>query len=188
MGGKVEIIIPIALVIFFMLTISIGIQRTIQVLPAIFIFGILIYFFGWIIVNFFWVFIIIWFVRSLAKPKTTTKRTRYYRTYTGKEAEDFFRQYYERQSSQGYGGYHGQDSYGRQGNFSGFGINKDKYYEELGVNKTCTKDELRKAYLKKVKENHPDRFTNASENEKKYHEEKLKKINEAYDNLIKDFS
>lgn len=31
----------------------------------------------------------------------------------------------------------------------GFGINKDKYYEELGVNKTCTKDELRKAYLKK---------------------------------------
>ena len=58
----------------------------------------------------------------------------------------------------------------------------------MGVDKNSTKEELRKAYLKKVKENHPDRFSNASEQEKKYHEEKLKKINEAYDNLIKDFS
>lgn len=184
-----EIIVPIVFVIFFMLAISMGIQGAIQVLPALFIFGILIYFFGWVVINFFWVFLIIWFVRSLTTPKTTTRRTRYYRTYTGKEAEDFFRQYYQGQNSynQNYGGYQGQGSY-RQGDFTNFGINKDKYYEELGVSKNCTKDELRKAYLKKVKENHPDRFANSTEDEKKYHEEKLKKINEAYDNLVKDFS
>ena len=33
------------------------------------------------------------------------------------------------------------------------------------------------------KEHHPDKFVNASDSEKKFHESKMKEINEAYENL-----
>lgn len=183
-----EILFSILLMIIVVLIISIGLSRTIQILPALIIFGLLFWFFGWVIINFFWVFVIIWLIRKLTLPKSTQRKT-YYKTYTAKEAEEFFRQFYgqgryHETGYQNYGGYNNNQSY----NTNTWTINKDEYYKELGVEKSCTKEELRKAYLKKVKENHPDRFTNASEQDKKYHEEKLKKINEAYDNLIKDFS
>lgn len=175
-------------IVFFIFVISVGLQKTIQILPGLIIIGILFWIFGWVVINFFWVFVIIWFIKKLSTPKQT-KRTTYYRTYSTKDAEEFFRQFY------------GQNAYRQNTSYGGYGrynqgnsatntwtLNKDEYYKELGVNKDSTKEELRKAYLRKVKENHPDRFTNASEQEKKYHEEKLKKINEAYDNLTKDFS
>lgn len=58
----------------------------------------------------------------------------------------------------------------------------------LGVTKGVNKEEVKKAYLKKVKEHHPDRFASASESEKKYHEEQLKSINEAYDKIEKSYT
>lgn len=192
LGGKVEAVLPILLILFVVLIMLVGLEKAIQILPGLIIVGILFWAFGWVIINFFWVFVLIWLVRKLFAPKQT-KRTTYYRTYTNKEAEEFFRQFYGqntyRQNTgyQNYGGYQGGYNQGNYG-ANTWTFNKDQYYKELGVDKNCTKEELRKAYLKKVKENHPDRFTNASEQEKKYHEEKLKKINEAYDNLTKDFS
>lgn len=182
-----ELLLPIILIIVFALTMSVGLERTFQILPVLVIFGVLLYFFGWFVINFFWVILIFWFIHKLTKPKITRTRKWNYRTYTNKEAEEFFREYFRQQGgySQSNSSGYGQGSYGQ---YNTWGINKNEYYRVLGVEKNCTKDELRKAYLKKVKENHPDRFSNASEQEKIYHEEKLKKINEAYDNLVKDFS
>ena len=65
---------------------------------------------------------------------------------------------------------------------------KTKYYKILGVNSNATKEEIKKAYRELVKQHHPDKFTNASETDKKYHENRIKEINEAYDKLSKDFS
>lgn len=58
----------------------------------------------------------------------------------------------------------------------------------LGVNPSATKEEIKKAYRELVKQHHPDKFTNAPEEERAYHEKRIKEINEAYDKLSKDFS
>ena len=56
---------------------------------------------------------------------------------------------------------------------------KRDYYEVLGVNKTATDDELKKAYRKLAKKYHPD----ANQDNKKEAEEKFKEVSEAYENL-----
>lgn len=53
-------------------------------------------------------------------------------------------------------------------------MNADNYYESLGVPETATQDEIKKAYRKLAKENHPDAGGN---------EETFKKISVAYDTL-----
>lgn len=62
-------------------------------------------------------------------------------------------------------------------------MEKRDYYEVLGVAKTATADELKKAYRKKAIQYHPDRQQGKSEAEKKEAEEKFKEAAEAYDVL-----
>ncbi len=56
---------------------------------------------------------------------------------------------------------------------------KRDYYEVLGVNKSATDDELKKAYRKLAKKYHPD----ANQDNKAEAEAKFKEVNEAYENL-----
>ena len=56
---------------------------------------------------------------------------------------------------------------------------KRDYYEVLGVSKTATEDELKKAFRKLAKQYHPD----ANPDNKEEAEKKFKEINEAYETL-----
>ncbi len=62
-------------------------------------------------------------------------------------------------------------------------MEKRDYYEVLGVEKTASADDIKKAYRKKAMQYHPDRWVNGTEQEKKDAEEKFKEAAEAYDVL-----
>lgn len=206
-----EITMTSVAVIFFILMAIFGLQNTLKFLPALIIMGLLIYLLGSFVIHYFWPLLIIWFLFSLFKNRNRTNRTytntsngrsrtRYYGNMNQEQAEEFFRDFFrgaggfEQNTYNGnsYGGYNngysGQNN-GYQGNYNYGGVyqeDKTKYYKILGVSSNATPDELKKAYLTLVKEHHPDRFTNSSESEKKYHEDKMKQINEAYDKLTKN--
>lgn len=60
---------------------------------------------------------------------------------------------------------------------------KRDYYEVLGVSKSATADELKKAYRKEAIKWHPDKWSDKPESEQKAAEEKFKEAAEAYDVL-----
>src|SRR4051812_44564091 len=60
-------------------------------------------------------------------------------------------------------------------------VSKRDYYDILGVEKTVSDDELKKAYRRMARQHHPDLQT--GEHQKKAAEEKFKDINEAYEIL-----
>ena len=62
-----------------------------------------------------------------------------------------------------------------------------EYMTELELKAGFTLEELKKKKLELVKEYHPDKYYNQPERVKKLAEEKMKKINEAYDYLEKNF-
>lgn len=125
---------------------------------------------------------------------STNKKT-YGGTFNSREeAEEFFRTFFGGNFGQGtrgtggrtYGGYSSQNgSSGYQRTTNTYTPDKSKYYTILGVSRGASQDEIRKAYHKLAKEHHPDRFVNSSDSEKKYHENKMKEINDAYENLTK---
>lgn len=184
--------IIIYLMLFIFLVFLLNRRININTLLFLLVLGFIIYFFGIFVIKYFWILLLIWLATRLTSTPQKNRysrndnNNRYYRTFTGKEAEEFFNNFF-RANFDGNFNYSNQNSkkwhnYG--GNFTE--IYEDKYYEELGVEKNCSKETLKEAYLKKVKEHHPDRYSDPTE--KEYHEEKLKKINEAYDNLIKRYN
>jgi len=60
-------------------------------------------------------------------------------------------------------------------------VSKRDFYETLGVDRTASDDELKKAYRKLARQYHPDLQTDA--HQKKASEEKFKEVNEAYEHL-----
>ena len=135
------------------------------------------------------------FYRNTGSSGSTNRRT-YSGTFNSREeAEEFFRTFFGGGFGQGttgtggntYGGYSGQNSGGsyQRNTYNTYTTDKSKYYTILGVNKGASQDEIKRAYHKLAKEHHPDRFVNSSESEKKYHENKMKEINDAYENLTK---
>ncbi|CAH1125479.1 unnamed protein product [Ceutorhynchus assimilis] len=54
------------------------------------------------------------------------------------------------------------------------------YYKILGVERSATEDDIKKAYRKRALIHHPDRHSNASDAEKKEQEKKFKELGEAY--------
>ena len=115
----------------------------------------------------------------------TYNNTRSSGTFTQEEFEEFFRNAFGGSFGGTYGGnssggYRQGGSYQRTGTYTS---NRSRYYRILGVKDGASQEEIKKAYHQLAKEHHPDKFVNASDSEKKYHESKMKEINEAYENL-----
>lgn len=119
----------------------------------------------------------------------TYSNTRSSGTFTQEEFEEFIRNAF----GGSFGGTYGGSTYGNSsggyrqgGNYQRTGTytsNRSRYYRILGLKDGASQEEIKKAYHQLAKEHHPDKFVNASDSEKKFHESKMKEINEAYENL-----
>ena len=111
----------------------------------------------------------------------TYNNTRSSGTFTQEEFEEFIRNAFGGSTyGNSSGGYRQGGSYQRTGTYTS---NRSRYYRILGVKDGASQEEIKKAYRQLAKEHHPDKFVNASDSEKKFHENKMKEINEAYENL-----
>lgn len=222
------ILLPL-MVMFFILVMTLGVDRASKAILPLTIIGILVYFFGWDIFKYaflfilFIVFLIFFLIFKVLKKATTSSNT-YRRTRT--QNDDFFGGYRNNTSSNNnsngtrenntysntryyghfrtqeefeefirnaFGGSFGGSTYGnssggyRQGGgyqrTGTYTSNRSRYYRILGVKDGASQEEIKKAYRQLAKEHHPDKFVNASDSEKKFHENKMKEINEAYENL-----
>ena len=254
------ILLPL-MVMFFILVMTLGVDRASKAILPLTIIGILVYFFGWDIFKYaflfilFIVFLIFFLIFKVLKKATASSNTyrrtrtqnddffggyrnntssnnnsngtrenntysdtRYYGHFrTKEEAEEFFRNIfghdfgqngtYNNTRSSGtftqeefeefirnaFGGSFGGSTYGNSsggyrqgGSYQRTGTytsNRSRYYRILGLKDGASQEEIKKAYRQVAKEHHPDKFVNASDSEKKFHESKMKEINEAYENL-----
>lgn len=228
------VLLPLV-VMFFILVMTLGVDKASKAILPLAIITILVYFFGWDIFKYififilFIVFLIFFLIFKLLKKAGTSSNTyrrtrtqnddffggyrnnthsnnnsngtrenntynetRYYGSFkTREEAEKFFRDFFGASFGGSFGGQgstYGNSSggYRQGGNYQRTGtytINKTKYYRILGLKDGASQEEIKKAYRQLAKEHHPDKFVNASDSEKKYHESKMKEINEAYENL-----
>jgi len=254
------ILLPLV-VMFFILVLTLGVDRAFKAILPLTIIGILVYFFGWDIFKYaflfilFIVFLIFFLIFKVLKKATTSSNTyrrtrtqnddffggyrnntrsnnnsngtrenntysdtRYYGHFrTKEEAEEFFRNIFGRDFGQNgtynntrssgtftqeefeefirnaFGGSFGGSTYGNSsggyrqgGSYQRTGTytsNRSRYYRILGLKDGASQEEIKKAYRQLAKEHHPDKFVNASDSDKKYHESKMKEINEAYENL-----
>lgn len=183
------------MLMFIVLFIFIGMAtgRTVNFLPIIFIliiFSLLSFGFqilGFLISNpwLFMILLLLYFIAKKNAPKRKTSKSKFYYyssgTGTAKDFEDMFRQAGGAQYGEG-GGYYNQNQT--------FGAYRDKGqdFRNLGIFEGATKEEIKKAYREKAKQHHPDRFVNATQGEKEFHEKMFKEINESYENLMKDFN
>ena len=111
----------------------------------------------------------------------TYNNTRSSGTFTQEEFEEFIRNAFGGSTyGNSSGGYRQGGSYQRTGTYTS---NRSRYYRILGLKDGASQEEIKKAYRQLAKEHHPDKFVNASDSEKKFHESKMKEINEAYENL-----
>ena len=222
------ILLPLV-VMFFILVLTLGIEKASKAIIPLAIIEIFVYFFGWDIFKYaflfilFIVFLIFFLIFKVLKKATTSSNT-YRRTRT--QNDDFFGGYRNNTSSNnnsngtrenntysntryyghfrtqeefeefirnafggGFGGstygnssggYRQGGSYQRTGTYTS---NRSRYYRILGLKDGASQEEIKKAYRQLAKEHHPDKFVNASDSDKKYHENKMKEINEAYENL-----
>ena len=60
------------------------------------------------------------------------------------------------------------------------------YYDILGVNKSSSDDEIKKAYRKIAIKYHPDKLQGVSDDIKKLAQEKFLKVKEAYEEIMKN--
>ena len=258
------ILLPLV-VMFFILVLTLGVDRAFKAILPLTIIGILVYFFGWDIFKYaflfilFIVFLLFFLIFKVLKKATTSSNTyrrtrtqnddffggyrnntrsnnnsngtrenntysdtRYYGNFrTKEEAEEFFRNLFGRDFGQNgtysntrssgtftqeefeefirnafggnFGGTYGGNTYGNSsggyrqgGSYQRTGTytsNRSRYYRILGLKDGASQEEIKKAYRQLAKEHHPDKFVNASDSEKKFHESKMKEINEAYENL-----
>ena len=253
------ILLPLV-VMFFILVLTLGIEKASKAIIPLTIIGIFVYFFGWDIFKYafifilFIVFLIFFLIFKLLKKASTSSNTyrrtrtqnddffggyrnntrsnsnsngtkenntysdtRYYGNFrTKEEAEEFFRnifgnngnnrtynntrtngtftqEEFEEFIRNAFGGSFGGSTYGNSsggyrqgGNYQRTGTytsNRSRYYRILGLKDGASQEEIKKAYRQLAKEHHPDKFVNASDSEKKFHESKMKEINEAYENL-----
>lgn len=118
------------------------------------------------------------YFRKRNRPQQQQRQQTYYRTYNTQDFEEFFRQAQGQYQQQG-GNHYGGGSSSNPFQFE----SKDKYYTVLGVEPGASQDDIKKAYRKAAMKYHPDKYSNASESERKAAEEKFKEINEAYNKL-----
>ncbi len=165
--------------IFFLSLIAFGFRNTLNFIFYIIILWVAVSLFGFFITTllpFIIILIVIYAIKNKNNPRNRSGRTYYYHFRTD-DFEEFFK------NNAGYSG----GTYGRgQGSpRNGIYTDKSKYYEILGVGRDASKEEIKKAYRSLARQYHPDKFATASEDEKKYSEQKFKEINEAYEKLTK---
>ena len=63
---------------------------------------------------------------------------------------------------------------------------KRDYYEVLGVDKSASAEDIKKAYRKMAIKYHPDKVATLGEDVQKAAEEKFKAVNQAYEAICKE--
>ena len=67
-----------------------------------------------------------------------------------------------------------------------FYSSRDNAYKILGLDKTATVDQIKKAYRRLVKKYHPDKVAHLGQEHQKGAEEKFKQVQKAYEQIQKE--